>query len=97
MRSRLNWFAEAAGTMVQLWVQASVNWTPMPGAAFVVQPEAIWFPPLPPTRRPVVTAKLGPSGMETEGATEFNVWAVPMEIVTWEGTNSGSLMACARL
>ena len=82
--------------MVQLWVQASVNWTPMPGAAFVVA-EAIWFPPLPPTVVRLVTAKLGPSGTETDGATVFAVWAVPMEIVTWEGTNSGSLMACARL
>jgi hypothetical protein len=30
----------------------------------------------------LLEAKLGPSGIETDGATEFAVCAVPMEIVT---------------
>src|SRR5579859_6865883 len=96
VRRRLNWFAELAGSMVQVWVQLSVTWIPRPGAAFVDTLE-IWLPPLPPTVVLLVTAKLGPSGTETDGAIEFNVCAVPIEIVTWEGTNSGSLTACARL
>src|SRR3954454_4228078 len=96
VRRLLNWFAELAGTMVQLWFQASVTWRPMPGAAFanvvVVCPA-----PLAPVAALLDTAILGPNGTEIEGATEFDVWAVPIDIVTWEGTNSGSVMACARL
>ena len=56
----------------------------MPGAAFA---NVVVVCPAP--RAPVVAlldmATLGPSGTEIEGATEFDVWAVPIDIVTWEG------------
>src|SRR3954471_23135992 len=81
--------------MVQLWFQASVTCSPIPGAAFA-SVVVVW-PPLAPVVTRLLTATVGPSGMETEGATEFAVWAVPIDIVTCEGTNSGSVMACARL
>lgn len=45
----------------------------------------------------VVVATGDPSGRLIDGVTALAVWAVPMEIVTWEGTNSGSLSAWARL
>ena len=44
-----------------------------------------------------VVATGDPSGRLIVGVTALAVWAVPMEIVTWEGTNSGSLSAWARL
>src|SRR5881394_888920 len=96
VRRRLNWFEELAGTMVQLWFQASVTWIERPSAAFVTWLTA-WVPALTPVVTPLVTATAGPSGTPIEGDTELDVWAVPMEIVTCEGTNSGSVRACARL
>ena len=45
----------------------------------------------------LVVAMGGPSGRASEGVIALAVWAVPMEIVTWDGTNSGSLSAWARL
>ena len=45
----------------------------------------------------LVVAIGGPSGRPIDGVMPLAVWAVPMEIVACEGTNSGSLIAWARL
>ena len=72
VRRRLNWFEELAGTIVQLWFQASVNRMARPGAAFVTV-LASWAPALAPVVTPLVTATAGPSGTPIEGDTELEV------------------------
>ncbi len=88
--------AELSGTIVQLWVQLSVIWTPRVGVGDVT-----WVENCEPANRPVpsrATVMVGRStGMLMEGVTALRVCAVPMEIVACEGTNSGSVSVLARL
>src|SRR5262245_23071382 len=82
--------------MVQLWFQASTNCTPRVGVGEVTCVEKKEPAPGPaPVRAVVTTGK--PTGTLTVGLTELTVWAVPIEIVACDGTNSGSVTAWARL
>ena len=54
MRRRLSWFEELAGTIVQLWFQPSVIWSPRPGEAVVSWVENCALVLLPAVNRLVV-------------------------------------------
>ena len=85
-----------AGTIVQLWFQASVTLTPMVGLMAPIW-APYWALGLAELVNLVVVAKGGASGTLTEGVTELIVCAVPIEIVACDGTKSGSSSAWARL
>jgi hypothetical protein len=70
-----------AGTIVQLWFQASVTWSPTPVTAFVtwLPNWALGFTAL---VNLLVVVMGEPMGRLIDGVIALEVCAVPMEIVT---------------